>query len=589
VLHYLHHLLHPLKVFWDERIELFWPIWVSTTTLTVIVVMWVIPRGEKIPPDSRPSRRNEWSRKAILAVTFLALFLACYVAGSLVWEDFTYYDHSHFTDETLAGRDIPLQISPAVGRFWPLGYQEYNLLRHVTHTVTGYHALRIVQLLLLCGILLFLDEELSVEARVALILLLLITPSILISFSGLIYAEANIIFLLVCLAWSVQRYEQTRSIAWALAAVISSQFLLYFKETLFLLLLGFAAGRLLLRCRTGESAALDFERLRDPESRLDICLALLVVPFLGYYLAAMFPNFHTGYVDKFHLTLTQVLTAYFTLDLLVWIFVVVGLGRVFLILRRKVLPSLLWDGLALAGIAYLAGYLILRMASAYYLAPVDLIAVLYLGRLAFLSLQSLSPGVRLCALAVLTVVFFQDLSFSAFRMYEGKNVIHAKAEMGQAIKVRYENDSQNVKRLFFPFASPFMVLEFASYLNYQGVPVEKLTAGSAPTDGLKLVAKTMQKDGPCGYRAFLCHPGSAPEPGDLVVVFPDDFKSTDALNSYLQESSALLFSYDPRPSIPRWMQPFVNRLHAVSPIFSLAELPDSWLKASVSVSEVRTQ
>lgn len=199
---------------------------------------------EEIPRDSIPSRRHSWSRGAILAVTFLALLLARYIAGSLVWEDFTYSDNSHFTNGTPVGKDIPVQIVPGSGRFFPLGHQEFNLIRHVTSSVTGYQALRIVQLVLLCGILLVRDEELSIQARVALITLALITPTILISFSGLIYPEWNVVFWLICLAFSVKRFEQTQFIAWAVAAVISSQFMLYYKEIAFLLLLGFAVLRL---------------------------------------------------------------------------------------------------------------------------------------------------------------------------------------------------------------------------------------------------------------------------------------------------------------------------------------------------------
>ncbi len=176
-----------------------------------------------------------------------------------------------------------------------------------------------------------------------------------------------------------------------------------------------------------------------------------------YYLAAMFPNYSTRYADEFGLTLKQVLASYFRLDLLVWALVAVVLARIFLILRRKVAPALLWDGLALAGIGYFAGYLSLRMYSAYFLAPVDLIAVLYLGRLAVLSMKNMGLGTKLCALALLSLVLLQDVSLSAFRMYERKNVIHAKAEMGRVIKARYESDPQNVKRLFFPFAEPFHI------------------------------------------------------------------------------------------------------------------------------------
>jgi hypothetical protein len=579
----LHHLLHPLKLAWGERIALFWPIWAAITAIGVMLVIRVVPARSNTPLEQTEHQRHCWSRADTIAAVFLCLFLGCYVAGSLVWEDFTYYDNSHFTNGTLVGHDIPRQISPEAGRFWPLGHQEFNLLRHFTHSITGYHALRIFQVLFMCAILLFLDGELSVRARVGLILLLLITPSILISFSGLIYPEANVMFWLVCLMWSVKSFEQSRSIAWAMAAMIASQFLLYYKETAFLLLFGFAAGRLLLRCWRINDAGWDFKRLQDPESRLDLCLAFMVVPYFLYYLAAMFPTFGMGYNKESRLPLFQVIVSYLKLDVVVWILVAATAVRIVLILRRRVLPSPFWDGLALAGIGCFASYVILHMVSSYYLAPVDLIAVLYLGRLAFLSIGTTHVAFRLCALALLSLVCLQDCSLSWFRMYERKNVIHAKAEIGHVIEGRYKSDPQSVRRLFFPFANSFHIMEFASYLSYIGVPVEELPAGSRTGIGVFLAGKTIQKDGPCGYRAFVCHPGQTPGSGDLVVVLPDDLTSIDESNRYRLGGSALLFSYDPRPPIPQCARPFVNHLHVVSPVFSNQRLPDSWLKASVSI------
>src|ERR1017187_9758367 len=193
-MHDLRHLLHPLKVLWNERTTLFWPIWIAITAVAVVFVPWVVRGGKNISSISVQSPRRGWTRRATLAVSFLILFLTCYSAGCLVWEDFTYYDDSHFTDGSLVGSNIPLAISPEAGRFWPLGYQEFNLLRHITHSINGYHALRIVQLLIVLVILFVLNDELSFQACVALIILILIALSILISFSGLIYPEADLVF-----------------------------------------------------------------------------------------------------------------------------------------------------------------------------------------------------------------------------------------------------------------------------------------------------------------------------------------------------------------------------------------------------------
>jgi hypothetical protein len=593
---FLRHLLHPLKILWNERIDLFWPIWIAITAIGVFLVIWMLPRRESIR-DSIPSRWPDLPRISILAVAFLGVFLACYIAGSLVWEDFTYTDNSMFTYGTLTGHDVGPPIWPDLGRFFPLGYQEFNLLRHVTSSATGYHAFRLFQLALLAAMLLLFDEELSVQARVALIILALITPSILISLTGLIYPEANIIFWLICLAWSVKRFEQTRSTAWAVAAVICSQFMLYYKEIAFLLLLGFAVGRLLFRCCRGDHGGLDFEQLRARESRLDICLVLLAAMFLLYYLAAMFPQYGMRYAHLYRLPLPQVLSAYLKVDLLVWVFVAVVFVRISLILRRKTAPSPLWDGFALGCVSYTAGYLILRMHSAYYLAPVDLIAVLYLGRLAMLSAKSMSRAASLAVLALLTLILLQDLSLSAFRMYETKNVIHAKSQIGRLIEARYQSGPHNSMRLFFPFAHPYNMMEFAAYLNYLGVPTEfavdldylgvraeRAPAGIFATAPVAIAGRAIQKDGPCVVdRPFVCHSAGQPERGDLVVVFPDDSTRADGLILYRQGGTEPLFSYHPYPSIPQLLIPYMSRLHVLSYVFFYHPLPDRWPNASVTV------
>jgi hypothetical protein len=561
---------------------LFWPIWITITLLGILLVTAAVPRkGQTISPDLVETSKPHWSLSTILALTFLGLFLVFYVTGFLVWEDFAYYDNSHFTNGTLVGQNVAIQILPWNGRFWPMGHQEFNVIRHFTHSVAGYHALRIVELLLICGILLLFDQELSIRSRAALVFLVLIAPSIVTSFNDLIYAEANIVFLFLCLAWFVKRFGETRSIAWAIGAVIASQLLLYYKETAFILLLGFAIGHLLLRCWDANRAEWDWKRLREPESRLDICLGCLVVPFWIYYLAAMYPNFGMGYANQFHLRLSQVVSTYIDLDLPVWLLAVTALVRAVLILSRRVTPSPVWDGLAAGSACFFAGYLALRMQSAYFLAPVDLVAILYLGRLVILSINGMGAAARLSVIALATVIVVQDLSLSAFRMYERKNVIHAKVEMAKAIKARYDSDPDGVNTLFFPSTSPYNMMEFASYLNYVGVPVER-TDTPAATD-IRMVGRKITKEGPCGYRAFVCHPGTQAEPGDLVAVLPDDLTSTGAPQSDEQEGSGRLFSYAPAPSIPPWARSYVGHLHVISPELSQTQLPNSWLNASLTI------
>jgi len=577
------------KAVWTARVTLFWPIWISIAVGAAICVVWVVgkapaPRVQETEKASIVrTPRYLWSRGAVEALMLLGLLLVCYIVLTLAWEDFTYSDNSMFTLYTLKGHDLAPPILRQNGRFFPLGHQEFNLIRHFTGTVEGYHVLPIIQLLALCGILLVLDDKLSIIGRTGLTAFAIVTPGIVISFGGLIYDERNLVLWLACLVLFVKRFEQTQSTAWAVAAAVCAQIMIYYKETAFLLLLGFAVGRLGLRCWRRDEAVWDYNRLRDKESRLDLCLASLAVLFLLYYMAVMLPHPNMQYADEQHLRVGEALLSYLRLDLLAWLFVAVVLGRAYLILRHKVPPLPLWDGLALGGVAYFTAYLYLGMFSGYYLAPVDLIAVLYVGRFSILSWGQRSLGNKAATIVLVGAILVQDVSLSAFRLFERKNVIHGKAEIASVVKAQYQGGARNAQRVFFPFASPYRVMEFASYLDYRGVPVEGVLVESAGLNGIAVASRAVAKDGPCmGYASPICHAGSSPDPGDLVIVLPDDDASLAEIAPY-RDGGELLFSYEPRPRIPQWLYPLVSRLHVVSYAFAQKKLPDRWLQASVTV------
>ncbi len=244
---------------------------------------------------------------------------------------------------------------------------------------------------------------------------------------------------------------------------------------------------------------------------------------------------------------------------------------------------MIFDGLAAAGAACFVGYAVLAMFSGYYLAPVDLIGGVYLGRIVATEVRQWNLGARFAVGALATIVCLQDVSLSAIRMYERKNVVYAKAEIGQAIEEHFNENPQTVKRLYFPFATPFSILEFASYLNYLGVPIEQGSAKTVQKPGVILTGDLVRNEGPCGYRAFLCHPGSAPQPGDLVIILPDDASSLAAIAAYQSDSKSTLFAYEPHPQLQGGLRSLVNQLHFVSPAFETKPFPDSWLTGSVSV------
>jgi hypothetical protein len=126
-----------------------------------------------------------------------------------------------------------------------------------------------------------------------------------------------------------------------------------------------------------------------------------------------------------------------------------------------------------------------------------------------------------------------------------------------------------------------MIMEFASYLEYLGVPVEGGMGEAGGPNSVIVVTRAITKDGLCkGYRNFICHTAAMPDTGDLVIVLPDDKVWLADVTPY-QGQGELLFSYE--PGIPQWVYPFLRRLPIVSPgPLAQTELPDGWLYASVT-------
>jgi hypothetical protein len=576
----------------------FYVIWIMITAAAVISVVrvvghaspWASQNVKDAPIPYAWMARSGWRRRLTVPAS-LVLFLACYIALILTWEDFAYYDNSMFTSGTLLGHDLTPIIVREGGRFWPLGLQEFNLIRHFTHTATGYHVLPIAELLIFSFILLILDSELSIMVRAALAVLALLTPSILLSFSGLIYPERNVLFFLACLLLSVKRFEQTQSIAWAVATVVCAQLMIYFKETAFLLLLGFAVASIVLRCRSGDDAKWDYNRLWNKESRLGLCLASLAMVYLLFYLVVV--GIHGNYAVERQQPLTGIVVAYLRLDLLAWLFVAIVLGRVYLILRHRAAAVPFWDGLACGGVACFLAYVIgLRIFSAWYLAPVDLIAVLYVGRFAALSWNKIRSWRKLAALILACTIVLQSVLFSAFAVFERKNDIHAKAEIASVVKTQYRSGEGEVLRLFFPFASLYVISEFASYLNYRGIPVERPVGTAGERNSVVLATPILAKDARCWPDGpdIGCRAVSEPAQGDLVIVLPDDEASLGEASVY-RERGEQMFSYEPRPPFPHWLYSLaaglVGRLNIAGfrPIAfrdTHKTLSDRWMDASVT-------
>jgi hypothetical protein len=178
----------------------------------------------------------------------------------------------------------------------------------------------------------------------------------------------------------------------------------------------------------------------------------------------------------------------------------------------------------------------------------------------------------------------QNVSLSAFHVYERENILQAKVELADVVVAKSRSDSGHVLRLFFPFSNPYPLTEFASYLIYRGIRVEGegAVASSKVSSTAVIISPAIGKDGLCvDYRGFVCHADSSPDSGDLVIELPDDIESTAQIKPYRMGGEQLI-AYNPRPDIPQWMDPMLSYLRIVSYRWRFTNVSDRWLHASIT-------
>jgi hypothetical protein len=395
------------------------------------------------------------------------------------------------------------------------------------------------------GILLVLDEELNLAQRALLAAVALVTPATVVTFLDLTIAERNVFFLLACFVLLIKRFDRSLTAPRAIAVLVCSQCLLYMKEPVFLLLLTFTATRLI--SRRWNLAAPGWT---DAGSRLDLFVAALSLVYLTIYVVVMWHHSGADYLVAMHVSWLQAAIFYLRIDWLACLFSVVTIVRLYRVIRRQTVPSLVWDGLACGGVAYFAVFIALGLAQNYYTCPVDLIAVLYLGHLLFPAWPTMRREMRVAVVVLTVVIVGQALDLSSQDVLARKKITLGKVAIGRLILDRYLQDPASVRQLYFPFSDVYVLEEFLAYLNYLGLPLEQEPASAAPGK-IEIFSARKSQTGKCLLWNFICHAGPAVSPS-LVVVLPDDIVLPSDRPVYNQAIQKLQ-SYDPRVRAPHWL------------------------------------
>lgn len=558
----------------------------------LLALLFIISAGWRISryavQNSTPSQapaiavagRFGWAERAA-AILFL-LFTVIYIALIFHKEDFAYYDDDLLTEFSVRGVNLSPPVWPSLGRFYPLADQEFNLAKHFTRSPDGYHAVVVVQLLILLVILFRVLEAVPLRYRFLALIAAMAAPSFLIPFAGFVYPERNVMFGLAAMLLCLQRYAKTRSRFYFVGALGATHFALYYKETVVLFVAAYAVSRIFL----------DFYRARKQREKWSwrefardeaLPLGMLGVSaiYAVFFVIVMLPHRTLSYIHAIRVPFSAVIFAFLQIDWLPLLLLAVFLVRLQRFLVSRAALDALWDPLAVGALAYYFGVITLRINSGYYMAPVDLFALLYLARIVVGWLAK--PGrVRVALVAVaITLVLVHDVAYSSVRTVERKGIIETKSQFADFLKNYLAAAKTNRVELYFPYTENYQLMGLASYLSYKGFQLEGQPVNGDTTQPRLVVESPRQfKDNRCvNYRDYACFHADEPGPGALIVMLPDDNISLSGVQKAEGGADSIFFAQG--CATCRELHSWCRKLHAISAEFSIRQLPEHWLQLDV--------
>lgn len=563
-------------------------VWLLCLIFVVLGGVWLSGFQTPILAQRDESRKKEignwlrsWSIQDKISGIFFVFFLAVYIYGIFYKEDFAYYDDDMLTDFSLQGKPFPPPVWGGLGRFYPLADQEFNLLDHITRSSIGYHLLVVVELVVLICLMFLVLRKLAVKYRFLTIAATMLAPSFLTPFMGFVYPERNVLFWLVVLLLCAQNYRTGRSRFYFVGCLIATQFVLYYKETVILFVVGYALASLFveywgIRKNRGWSW-LEFAKQNS------LFLAMLVVSSIYAFLfvLVLVPHDSFSYVAERRQDLLTIFSAYLRINWAPLLLFLVFIWRAWRFVFDNGEVDSVWDPVAVGALAYGAGIIGVRLYSAYYMAPVDFLAVLYLFRMVAAQIPKLSAP-RKYVFGLVCLCFMAQVSaFSVARFVERKGIIATKEDLAVFLASYLPSSKSKVVDLYFPYATNYHMMDLASFLRYKGFRlVGQKDAAQSSLPAIVIEAPGRFEHDLCvDYRDYACIHEDHAKPGDLIVILPDDHVSAQDVRQLRQNADDLFSTRVDRPLTRpgSWFR----SLHAITTTSPQTKLPDHWLKIDV--------
>ena len=444
----------------------------------------------------------------------LCVLVAC---GALYWfymsinSSFWEPDEAIFAYRMTSGNPLVLPFR-SIGRFFPLGYQEFNVLGLFTSSADVFHAFAVGQVMLSAAFVWFVFFRLPWRFRIWPILAIYSTPSIFYISQSFIYTERNIILLLSVFVCCFCLFHRCHKPVYLFAALAAAFLSLFYKETVFLILLGFSLTR---------AGYLYTQTRREPGSKRQVGLSdfsaeLALIGFVLFFLGSYYMFTHPARSGPLYdhvldgaliATIVSNFSDYVTGHVLFALLVIGYPIRILFLSKLRFHPT--WDSLLVAALFFFAGNIILGRLGpySYYSAPGDFLILL--GVFGLLINAKINTRV-IAALAGVIFLIHLPASVDYARAYKKLSILH-----DSALSVLQEKaEAQDVSVSIGGYEKRWPYWGLAAALRLRGMQVDEqedhlLIRHTDETNSTNM--KVHHLDVPDGVQEY-------PQPDDYVYV-----------------------------------------------------------------------
>lgn len=305
----------------------------------------------------------------ITAFLVFATYLFCLVFFIIYKAQWTYGDDHQFLVSTAIGKPIPSWIGtqPAIGRFWPLGQLDYDLLlwvpaeyKCVAHFIFSALSFVLLAFLIFGGVMETLKKyPQTIRIWVAVLSSMMLTSSVYPVFLYLVFAERVMTVLIGATFIFFLMLYRTDKWGYALGGLLCAAYLTFCKEIMFGAL-ALLAGYMLI-----------MDKKATTTRRITWCILMAIAgTYICIYICYIYPQIQHVYNDERPKFEIFPILWYMMIRLKMWYAaILVGIIRCYAIIIKKDREHLLYDAFLLAGFAYMSAMAVMRFADDYYYYP----------------------------------------------------------------------------------------------------------------------------------------------------------------------------------------------------------------------------